>query len=248
VGEEERKMSTMSTKKAGRRAAFTLVELLVVISIIGVLAALLLPLAGSVTRVKKINTAQAELQQLETALENYKAKYGVYPPAGSNAMINPLYYELSGVTNVVTGSTTNYQTLDSSSTVLSTEYIKQFSVGGVVNSSQGTGDEMAYAKDFLPGLKPTEVVLATNGDGSGTIFAYLVTSVGGPDADYQPLTGSTGNPFRYAYPGTNNPSSYDLWVQLSINSGFSGVNVFTHSNTYLICNWSQQALHNSPQP
>ncbi len=224
--------------KQSTRKAFTLVELLVVISIIGVLAALIIPLAGTITVHKKINTAQAELQQLETALENYKAKYGVYPPANPNSPIfNPLYYELLGVTN----NNGNYQTLDGASSVPTGLYNGLFNVGGVVNSTKGIGDETTYAKNFLPGLKATEVVLATNG-GSPTQFGYLVTSVGGPDAN-SPLTLIAGqNPFRYAYPGTNNPSSYDLWIQLSINSTAS------NTNLYLICNWTQQVLRNSPLP
>ena len=45
------------------------------------------------------------------------------------------------------------------------------------------------------------------------------------------------NPFRYLYPGTNNPSSYDLWVQLKISG-----------KMYLICNWSTTPIVNSPLP
>ena len=232
------KLKRPMTLKPENRGAFTLVELLVVISIIGVLAALIIPLAGTVAVHKKINTAQAELQQLETALEGYKAQYGVYPPANPGSpVINPLYYELQGVTNV----NGNYQTLDGASSIPPVQYNSQFNVGGVVNSSKGSGEEMTYAKNFLPGLKATEMVLATNG--TTTQFGYLVTSVGGPDVNVfgQHLIAGQ-NPFRYAYPGTNNPGSYDLWIQLSINSTPG------HQHFYLICNWTQQVLRNSPLP
>jgi len=140
----------------GAGQAFTLVELLVVISIIGVLAALILPLASSVARVKKENTAQAELQQIETALENYKAKNGAYPPSNPDSpLINQLYYELSGVTN----NNGFYQTLDSFNSVSAANFSGQFHVGGIVNCSRGSGEDTVFAKDFLPGLKSTQVVV-----------------------------------------------------------------------------------------
>ena len=214
------------------RRAFTLIELLVVIAIIGVLAALIIPVAGSVGRVKKINTAQAELQQLETALENYKAKYGVYPPSNASGVVtNALFYELTGVTN--TGS--YYQPLDGSASVVVSDYTGRFSLGGVVNCSKGGGEDTVYAKDFLPGLKANEIASTTNG--SGSTFFYLVTSVSGPDITYQPMPGYTFNPFRYLYPGINNPNSYDLWVKLVING-----------QTNLVSNWSQQVQHNTSLP
>ena len=57
------------------------------------------------------------------------------------------------------------------------------------------------------------------------------------DDAYQPLKAPGLNPFRYVYPGVNNPSSYDLWVQLVIGG-----------KTNLVCNWSRQVQINSPLP
>src|SRR5690349_7270217 len=61
-------------------SAFTLIELLVVIAIMGVLAALLLAVVGGVKKHQYIWNAQAEMEQVATAIDRYKAAYGFYPP------------------------------------------------------------------------------------------------------------------------------------------------------------------------
>jgi hypothetical protein len=67
--------------------------------------------------------------------------------------------------------------------------------------------------------------------------AILIGAAGGPDQKYQPFGVSDLNPWRYVCPGTNNPSAYDLWMQLSISG-----------KKYLICNWNTQPVTGSPLP
>lgn len=84
--------------------AFTLVELLVVISIIAVLAGLVVGIAPSASRRMREARVRAELEGLIGAIEAYKIRYGVYPPDNydpvrrvSNPTMHSLYYELTGV-------------------------------------------------------------------------------------------------------------------------------------------------------
>jgi len=62
------------------RAAFTLVELLVVITIIAILSALILTAAGAARRAAFRARIKAEMTEMATGFEEYKNKITAYPP------------------------------------------------------------------------------------------------------------------------------------------------------------------------
>jgi len=223
-----------STVRFPRSAGFTLIELLVVISIIAVLAAFTIPVIGTVNRQKYRSAARAQLQSLETAIENYKSTYGFYPPDNpNNPLVNQLYYELSGMTSPVSGT---FQTLDGLETFTSANLNTAFGVGAIMNCSKGAGGEDSRAaQNFLTHLNSNSRQTYTN----GVAVTLLASSVGGPDANYLPLSGSTVNPWRYRSSGTltNNPGSYELWIQLSISG-----------KTNCICNWNSKEQINNGLP
>ena len=242
-----RRLPQIENRKSKIVSGFTLIELLVVISIIGILAAFTVPVLSRVERHQYISQTQAEMGQLQAAIESYHATYGFYPPSNPNypatpnqAMFSPLYFELLGTTINSTNGT--YQTLDSSASISTVTVTVQngLGVGGFINCTKpGSAEDAPAAKNFLPGLKPNQFgINITNGFNSANIpVTLLLGSVGGPDSTYQPLNASGLNPWRYVSPGVNNPNSYDLWIQLVIGG-----------NTNLICNWSKEVQINNPLP
>ena len=66
-----------------QRSGFTLVELLVVITIIGVLAALITPAVFQARRTGQISAIKAEIDLLHMAMMHYKNEYGSFPPCSS---------------------------------------------------------------------------------------------------------------------------------------------------------------------
>lgn len=65
--------------KRTNRSGFTLVELLTVIAIIGLLAALILGLASNAQRKAARDKAAAEIAQLESFITDYQVSYGRVP-------------------------------------------------------------------------------------------------------------------------------------------------------------------------
>lgn len=59
---------------------FTLIELVVVITILGVLVAIAIPTVGGYVDDAKKRGARADAKNIQTALIMYKAENGVYPP------------------------------------------------------------------------------------------------------------------------------------------------------------------------
>ena len=224
-------------------SGFTLIELLVVIGIIGVIAGFVLVVAGPVKKKQYVYNARAEMAQLETAIERYKAAYGFYPPDNQLTPINPwvnqLYYELTGTTNLDVNNP-NYQSLDGVPPTLTGGNVNNaFGVAGFMNCSKSSGGEdSSPARNFLPDLKPNQVWIYTNAPATEGV-KLLITAVGGPYAQNQPLGQQDVNPWRYNSSNpTNNPGSYELWIQL----------VFAPGQTNLICNWTKQVQVNSPLP
>lgn len=74
-----------------RRAGFTLVELLVVITVIGILIALLVPAVMNGVRAANNARAASEIQTLSQALASFKTKYGDFPPSRIILMENGAY-------------------------------------------------------------------------------------------------------------------------------------------------------------
>jgi prepilin-type N-terminal cleavage/methylation domain-containing protein len=74
-----RRFSISGRTAARRLSSFTLVELLVVMAIIGILAALTLAGASAVMNAAGRNRAKGEIQAMSAALESYKTDNGIYP-------------------------------------------------------------------------------------------------------------------------------------------------------------------------
>lgn len=233
--------STLLTQQStlATRFAFTLIELLVVIAIMAVLAALIIPVTGAVTRHKLRSRTRTELAAIETAIKDYKTKRGYYPPDNPKNpfYLNQLYYELSGTVF----SNSIYTTLDGGS-VLNPSDANPFMYGqgfqGIVNTTKGAGDEGMAAQKFIREIKPAQV--GTLGPPNTAGIKILVGSVGWDSPIGQPIpmppTGPASvpklNPFGYVSTNpTNNPTSFDLWIDILVQG-----------KTNRICNWSEDPI------
>ncbi len=99
-------------------AAFTLIELLAVITIIGILAGLTLGAAGAVRRHGAASTAKAEVAALQAACDRYFADNNLYPldktanpsssyaPTGYTAAAQVLFTNLVGSATLSAAPTT----------------------------------------------------------------------------------------------------------------------------------------------
>ncbi len=70
-------MKTLSNRK--RSGAFTLIEIMVVVIILGILAATIIPQFVGTTHDAKVSTAKSNIAELESALERFNIHMDRYP-------------------------------------------------------------------------------------------------------------------------------------------------------------------------
>lgn len=88
--------------KISNKKAFTLIEMAIVITIIGIVVGSFINLGSTVLEKRKISTTQDELESIKTALISYAAKHGrlPYPDTDGNGYENDGDDEGNGDTNI----------------------------------------------------------------------------------------------------------------------------------------------------
>jgi prepilin-type N-terminal cleavage/methylation domain-containing protein len=221
-----------------RRVAFTLIELLVVISIIALLASLIVGLAKHAGVNQKRSRIQAELNQVITAIEAYKAHFGHYPPDNVlpsnivNPVTNQLFYELTGV--ILDEGKGTFHARDRQMPIDSGNVRDFFNRDGFENA----GTNPKEIKSFID-LKanqrriisrppaPDIEVLAVSVDWPANNPLFPPPFNAYPDAQIRQV-----NPWRYVKTNpTNNPDGFDLSAEY-VEGG----------KIKIICNWTKDVL------
>lgn len=70
-------------------AAFTLIELLTVIAVIGILAGILIPTVSAVRNSASKAKTKVQFAQFAAAIESFRSAYGHYPVFHESALVNP---------------------------------------------------------------------------------------------------------------------------------------------------------------
>ena len=197
-------------------AAFTLVELLVVIAIIAILVGLTLAAASSAMNTAARSRARSEIQAMSTALESYKNDNGVYPQVNTmntNGGASPYYtaYDGSGTsTNYTYSAQVLYQSLTGQTNFLDlpvagVKHYMTFKVGQLGNTTAAAGTSA-----------------------TGGACTYIADPWG---YSYGYNTGTTNGAPTPSYP-YNGSGFFDLWT-----TGGSLYGTATFTNTW-ISNWS----------
>ena len=227
--DQRHKGAEVPNERKARVGAFTLIELLAVISIIALLAGLVLGTAGLATTKSRESRMKGELAKIQTGIEDYKAVMGNFPQDNQDtnqrdpdqnidrhikAGMNPLFYELSGCT-FDSASGGSFTTQNKSESAKAVDIRNDLGVKGIENSARSKRDI-----PFHRGLNFKANEYSEVGPNAQTVI--LIAPLPGPyDSKfphYDPRTRAHTknlNPWFYDSSSTNrhNMETYDLWTE-----------------------------------
>lgn len=186
-----------------RKSGFTVVELLIVITIILVLAGLILATSGYVQAKGKRSRAEAEIAAISAALENYRADNGIYP------------------TDTASGTTS---TLDART--MSNPTAAHYAAASVFLykelSGDPTGDRIPTGKSYFS-FKPNMLLpkdqaraVSAVADPFGYSYGYSTAYQANPSKGYNPtfdLWSTAGTGTGSTSSSSPAPAAQDQWIK-----------------------------------
>jgi len=150
----------------GRKRAFTLVELLVVISIIAILLSILMPALGKVRGQARLVMCSANTKQIGLALETYRAGNEGKVPIVLNMWATRLYGYIPAENSLVSVALRNYVGLR-----LPTEYnpSESWASGG----TYGTDKVAMYMKNLMPKFFACPLIRGNDSGGEYRNVGYV---------------------------------------------------------------------------
>ncbi|MBF0517344.1 MAG: prepilin-type N-terminal cleavage/methylation domain-containing protein [Nitrospirae bacterium] len=151
-------LNLIFSEKQGSNKGFTLIEMMVVVAIIAILAAVGIPKFMKSMDSAKSSEAVTNMSQIATALKGYYDMHGAYPTDMQGATVEEAH--LSGG-SAKTGISTDLPTLDISSSTAWTYQVQANASGNfcitataVAVSASANGNAVFYVKD-LSGISDT---------------------------------------------------------------------------------------------
>ncbi len=219
-----------------KQSGFTIVELLVVIVVIGVLAAITLVTYGGVSSKADVASMQSDLSSANTKLKMYYAEIGTYPT--SNVCPTPgsdqICLNSSPGTTYLYSSTAPYSTFSLVATRNNRKYyidenttpsLYQPASGGVVSDSGGIRTHTFTSNGTLSIIIPVNIDIAIYGSGGGGGGGTCGTPAAdsGTGGGTTTLTYNSVNYIAYGGGGGEGASNY--------TDGFYGSNGGTSGNS-----------------